>query len=89
MTIDVNELKNKLKEIYPEIEKYNLQMQVKQDQETNSWLVTFSKGEESLSTHIEYEDVEKCLEGKECFHLGVELGRFIRYYCDESGACQL
>lgn len=89
MTIETKELESKLKEIYPEIEKYNLGMQIEQDQETSSWVVTLSKQGQTLSTHLDYADVENCLQGKECVHLGVELGRFIKNYCDQSGACQI
>ena len=89
MSIPAKELEKKLKEMYPEIEKFKLDVQIKQDSETSSWVVTFSKQGASLSTHIDYEDVENCLQGKECVHLGVELGRFMKNYCDESGACQI
>ena len=89
MTVDPKELEKKLKEIYPEIDKYNLEMKIEQDPETSSWVVTFSKEGQSLSTHIEYEDIENCLQGKECVHLGVQLGRFMKNYCDDSGECQI
>lgn len=83
------QLKAKLHEIYPEIEQFGLRMELHFDQDQGAWMATFAKGENTLSTHLEEQDVEACLRGQECYHLGIQLGRFIRNYCEGGEACRL
>jgi len=83
------EIKEKLHSIYPEIKQFGLNLEVEFDKETQTWLATFQKGDHQLSTHMERTDVESCLSGKECYHLGIQLGRFIRHYCEGGDQCRL
>lgn len=87
MSVDPQELKRKIKEIYPEVEKYSVETDVKFDEETDSWLITMRKGENELSTHIEKQDAEDCLKGKECVYLGTQIGRFVQNYCLRGDTC--
>ncbi|MCF8039947.1 MAG: hypothetical protein K9K79_11590 [Desulfohalobiaceae bacterium] len=89
MEIKKEDIAAKLKTIYPEINQFGLDMQLAFDTETNAWIATFHTGEHELSTHLEQADVENCLLGKECIHLGHQLGRFIRNFCEGGGACSL
>ena len=89
MDVKAEDIKKKLHQIYPEIEQFGLNMALKFDESQNAWIATFTKGEHELSTHLEEQDVESCLQGKECYHLGVQLGRFIRNYCEGGQSCRL
>ena len=89
MEVTKENLAAKLKNIYPEIEQFGLQLQLEFDEQTKAWIATFNTPEHTLSTHLEEADVESCLLGKECVHLGVQLGRFIRNFCSGGGACTL
>jgi hypothetical protein len=88
MNVDPQELKKKIIEIYPEIEKYSVETEVNFDDETDSWVVTVRKGDNELSTHVEKQDAESCLQGKECVYLGTQIGRFIQNYCLGGDACE-
>lgn len=89
MEVKKDDLAAKLKAIYPEIDQFGLNLLLEFDEQTNSWIATFQTAEHTLSTHLEEADVESCLLGKECVHLGVQLGRFIRNFCSGGGACTL
>jgi len=89
MKTSPEEIHAKLHEIYPEIEQFGLTMELSFDEAQNAWMATFTKGEHTLSTHLEKQDVDACLRGEECFHLGVQLGRFIRNYCEGGKSCKL
>jgi hypothetical protein len=89
MDVNPEDIKKKLLQIYPEIEQFGLGLSVSFEEATDAWMATFTKGEHELSTHLEKPDVESCLQGKECYHVGVQLGRFIRNYCEGGEACRL
>ncbi|MBS3780691.1 MAG: hypothetical protein KGY41_09875 [Desulfovermiculus sp.] len=89
MQVNAEELKQKVLALFPEIEQYGLNMDLKYDADQDAWLLTVSKGQETLSTHLEEQDVEACLTGKECYHVAMQLGRFIRHYCEGGEACTL
>jgi hypothetical protein len=88
MSVDPNELKKKIHEIYPEIDKYSVDTEVSFEDETGEWLVTMHKGENKLSTHIDPKDAEDCLQGRQCVYLGTQIGRFIQSYCLGGDACE-
>ena len=89
MQVNAEELKQKVLSLFPEIEQYSLNMDLKYDADQEAWLLTVSKGQETLATHLEEQDVEACISGKECYHVAVQLGRFIRNYCEGGEACTL
>lgn len=89
MQVNAEELKKKVLALFPEIEQYGLNMDLKYDADQEAWLLTVSKGQEALSTHLEEQDVEACISGKECYHVAIQLGRFIRNYCEGGEACTL
>jgi hypothetical protein len=83
------ELKAKIENLFPEIEKYGLEFSLEMDKDTDAWLARFKKGEHELATHLEEKDVEECLAGEKCFNLGIQLGQFIRNYCEDGENCRL
>ena len=89
MEVSSEELRSRILSIYPEIERFGLGLDLDYDKSQEAWIATVSKGEHRLSTHLEAQDVESCLQGRECYHLGAQLGRFIRYYCEGGSECRL
>ena len=51
--------------------------QVKESGLKNAWIVHLAKGQNELITHVEPQDAEDCLTGKECVYLGHQIGQFI------------
>ena len=89
MTISKEDLRSRILELYPEFGQFQLSLDLSYDEDQQSWIATVTKGEHQLSTHLEEQDVESCLQGRECYHFGIQLGRFIRNYCEGGSSCRL
>ncbi|RQD65472.1 hypothetical protein [Desulfonatronovibrio magnus] len=89
MSVNKDELKTKIEGLFPEIQKYGLTFDLEQDAATQSWLAKFKKNEHELATHLEEKDIEECQAGIKCFNLGIQLGQFIRNYCEDGKDCKL
>ncbi len=50
-------------------------MDVEYDQEQNRWTVHLKKDRHELKTFLEPGDAEKCMEGKQCVSLSVEINQ--------------
>jgi hypothetical protein len=66
--------------MYPEIIKHALSFSLSFDTDTDSWIVTLSKGKHKLTTHLEKKDAEACLDGIQCIYLGVQIGQFVKNF---------
>lgn len=84
-----SQITEKIIELYPEINKFNLKLTAKFSDEDNGWIVTLSKGEQTLQTHIENAEALKCIEGEKCIYFGNQLMGFIDAYCTGSDACNV
>lgn len=87
MTVDAQALKDKILEIYPELNKNQLEMNVSFDSDKGCWIINLAKGPDSLSTHLEAKDAEQCLEGEKCVYLGHQISEFIETYCHRRSSC--
>lgn len=88
MAVDPKALAAKIREMYPEIAKYKLEMDVSFDAAKKVWLVKLVKDSHELLTHVEEKDAEDCLKGVKCVYLGHQIGQFVRVYCEGGqGAC--
>jgi len=75
-----DELAAKLREMYPEVDRYGLELELEFNHEKDAWVVTLRGGEHELSTHLEKKDADECLEGVKCVYLGVQSGQFIKNF---------
>jgi hypothetical protein len=73
-------LRSKLIEMYPEISKHDLDLDLEFDEDKNAWVVGLSKGKHELETYLEKKDADECLEGIKCIYLGVQIGRFVQHF---------
>lgn len=89
MALTKAELKSKITELFPEIDKYGIELDVEMDKSKNAWLAKFKKGEHDLFTHMDEKDVEDCMAGVKCYRVGIQLGQFIRNYCEDGETCRL
>ena len=81
---DGDEVAAKLKEIYSEINDHGLELSTEFNHEKNAWVIGLKKGEHELTTHLEKEDADKCLEGIQCVYLGVQIGQFIKNFEEQA-----
>ncbi len=73
-------VKDKILEMYPEIGEHGLSTSVDFNEEKNAYVVTFKRGKEQLSTHLEKKDADECMDGIKCVYLGVQIAQFIRNF---------
>lgn len=73
---DKNELCEKIRKIYPDIGQCNIDLNVEYDEKQQSWIVHLKKGNRIVKHFLEQEDLDKCMEGKQCVSLGIEIAQF-------------
>jgi hypothetical protein len=74
---DTKELCEKIKSIYPEIGECGGGVEVSFDEAKSAYVVGLTRGEHQLSTHLELEDANSCMEGKECVSLGIQVSQLV------------
>lgn len=74
------DLKNKILEMYPEIGKHNVGVDMTFDNSKNTYLLTFTRGKDILTTHLEKHDADECMNGIKCVYLGVQVAQFIKNF---------
>ncbi len=77
-------LKEKILEMYPEIEKNGISVGLTFDEQKNAYIVNFKKEDQELPTHLEKKDAEECMNGIKCVYLGVQIGQFIKNFEERS-----
>lgn len=80
MSVDVKSLDSKLREMYPDIDRYGFDMSLNFDENKDAWIVMLKHGQHELTTHLDRKDAEACLEGKKCVYLGVQVGQFVENF---------
>ncbi len=73
-------LKEKIMEMYPEIRQNNLSVGLDFNTEKNAYIITFKRGKEVLTTHLEKKDADDCMNGIKCVYLGVQVAQFIKNF---------
>lgn len=73
-------LKKKIIEMYPEIWQQKLAVEVVFSAEKDAYVVHFTRGSESLATHLEKKDADECMNGIKCVYLGVQVAQFIKNF---------
>ncbi|GAB4409355.1 MAG: hypothetical protein OHK0032_04940 [Thermodesulfovibrionales bacterium] len=73
-------LKEKIQEMYPEIEKNGISVGLTFDEQKNAYIVHFKKGNQELTTHLEKKDADECMNGIKCVYLGIQVGQFIKNF---------
>ncbi len=73
-------LKDKISEMYPEIGKHGISLDLDFNKEKNAYIVKFTKGKHELTTHLEKKDADECMNNVKCVYLGVQIGQFVRNF---------
>jgi hypothetical protein len=72
---DKDELCKKIKDIYPDIGECGIDVKVDYDDDKKAWIVDLKKDNHELKTHLEPEDAETCMLGKQCIGLGIQIAQ--------------
>ena len=75
--INGKELCHKILEIYPEIGTCGIDLDVQYDTGKESWMVDLIKNRHHLQTRLETDEPERCLVGKECVSLGIQVSQLV------------
>jgi hypothetical protein len=76
----IAELKAKVHEMYPDIDKYGVTSSLTYDKEKKAFILELKKDVHHLATYIDKVDADKCLDNIECIHLGVQIGQFMENF---------
>ena len=72
---DKKELCEKIRSIYPDIGECGIDVDVEYDEAKKAWIVDLKKDEQELKTHLELQEVDDCMEGKQCVSLGLQIAQ--------------
>lgn len=70
---DKAELCDKIRSLHPEIGECGIDLNVDWNDEKNTWIVDLKKDKHELKTHLEPEDANGCMDGKQCVSLGLQI----------------
>ena len=73
--VDKNELCEKIRAIYPDIGECGIDIDVEYDEDKKAWVVDLKKDQHELKTHLEPEEANACMDGKQCVSLGIQIGQ--------------
>ncbi|MBI5640058.1 MAG: hypothetical protein HZA17_06525 [Nitrospirae bacterium] len=79
-------LKDKIMEMYPEVERHGISVSLDFSEAKNAYIVKFRKGSHELSTHLEKKDADECMDGFKCVYLGMQIGEFMKNFEETSRA---
>ena len=74
------ELSGKLLEMYPDIKKHGLDLDLEFKPDKDYWVVMLGKGDHRLHILLDKKDADACLEGVQCVYLGVQIGQFVKNF---------
>ncbi|MBI5674508.1 MAG: hypothetical protein HZC48_01605 [Nitrospirae bacterium] len=70
-------LKDKIMEMYPEINEHGVSVTLDFSKEKKAYVVKLKKDQHELSTHIEKKEADECMDGLKCIHLDFQIRQFI------------
>lgn len=73
---DNDKLCKKIKEVFPDIGECGIDMKVDYDDEKKAYIVHLEKGGKKIKTHLEPDDADTCMDGKQCIGLGIQIAQF-------------
>lgn len=70
-------LKEKIREMYPDIEKHSVRVGLTFSEEKDAYILKFKRGKQELITQIDKSDADDCMNNIRCLHLGIKVGQFV------------
>ncbi|ACS81800.1 hypothetical protein [Maridesulfovibrio salexigens] len=83
------QIRKKVMDLYPEIEKFNLNVSAEYNADKEAWIVTLENGSSSMFTHMDSTHASSCIDKHNCIYFSNQMMGFIDNYCTESGACTI
>lgn len=73
-------IKDKIMEMYPEIAQNEISISLNFSREKKVYIMKLRKDLHELTTHLEKKDIDECMDGIKCVHLGVQIGQFSKNF---------
>lgn len=73
-------LKDKIVEMYSEVEKRGISVSIDFSEEKNAYVIKFKKDSHELTTNLNRKDADECMNGIKCIYLGMQVGEFIKNF---------
>ena len=73
--IDKNALCEKIQQLYPDIGECGLDVRAEYDKTQKAWVVYLKKDNHQLKTYLDDGDAEKCMLGKKCVGLSIQVSQ--------------
>jgi alanyl-tRNA synthetase len=73
-------LKEKILEMYPELERNQAAVNLVFDAEKGAYVVKMHRGSHELTTHLETKDADECMNGVKCVSLGIQVEQFVKNF---------
>lgn len=80
MSVDPKALESKIREMYPDIDKYGFDLSLNFNEQKDAWIVDLKHGQHELTTHLERKDAEACLDGVQCVYFGIQVAQFVKNF---------
>ena len=75
--INGKKLCDKISEIYPDIGVCGIDLDVGYNRDKEAWMVDLTKNNHHLQTRLETDEAQRCLEGKQCISLGIQVSELV------------
>ena len=72
---DKKELCDTIQSLYPELGECGINVDVEWSEEKKAWVVDLKKDDHELTTHLEPEDADGCMQGNKCVSLGLQIAQ--------------
>jgi hypothetical protein len=73
--VDKKDLCEKIRAMYPDIGECGIDIDVEYDDDKKAWVVDLKKDQHELTTHLDPEEANACMDGKQCVSLGIQIGQ--------------
>jgi hypothetical protein len=73
-------LKDKILEMYPELTQHGVTVNLVFDPAKDAYVVTMHRSGHELSTHLERQDADDCMNGIKCVSLGIQVEQFVKNF---------
>jgi hypothetical protein len=80
MGYSLKELQQRLLEHHSDIGKQGVKLSVSFDRDRVGYAVKLAKDRKRAEIFISKKDADACMQGIECYHMGIELGNFLREF---------
>ena len=65
----------KITEVFPDIGTCGIDLSVDYDADQKAWVVDLQKDDHHLKTFLEIPEADKCMEGRQCVSLGLQIAQ--------------